>query len=50
VGTGLASMQERAALMGGLITVSSMPGHGTRVELHVPLPGRDPARDDVTSR
>jgi signal transduction histidine kinase len=38
-GSGLASMRERAALVGGHAVVSSTPGHGTRVELHVPLPG-----------
>jgi signal transduction histidine kinase len=40
-GTGLASMRERAVLMGGRLTVTSVPGQGTRVELLVPLPGRD---------
>jgi signal transduction histidine kinase len=40
-GTGLASMRERAALMGGRLAVTSIPGQGTRVELLVPLPGRD---------
>jgi signal transduction histidine kinase len=39
-GTGLASMRERAALMGGRLTVSSAPGNGTRVELIVSLPGQ----------
>jgi signal transduction histidine kinase len=38
-GSGLASMRERAALVGGRLAVSSSPGHGTRVELHLPLPG-----------
>jgi signal transduction histidine kinase len=37
---GLASMRERAALMGGRLTVTSAPGHGTCVELYVPLMGR----------
>jgi signal transduction histidine kinase len=37
-GSGLASMRERAALLGGRVVVSSMPGHGTRVQLHLPLP------------
>jgi signal transduction histidine kinase len=35
---GLASMRERAATMGGNVTVTSEPGHGTSVELLVPLP------------
>jgi len=39
-GGGLSSMRERAALLGGSASVSSRPGHGTRVELVVPLPGR----------
>jgi signal transduction histidine kinase len=38
-GTGLAAMRERAALMGGRLTIASMPGQGTHVELLVPLPG-----------
>jgi signal transduction histidine kinase len=39
VGVGLASMKERAALIGGRLSVLSMPGLGTRVELRVPLEG-----------
>lgn len=39
-GTGLASMQERAALVGGRLAVASSPGRGTHVELVVPLPGQ----------
>ncbi len=44
-GSGLASMQERAALIGGSLTVTSAPGAGTAVRLLVPLGGerRDPA-------
>jgi signal transduction histidine kinase len=47
-GTGLASMRERAALVGGRLAVRSMPGRGTRVELHLPLPDQqtDPGRQD----
>jgi signal transduction histidine kinase len=37
-GSGLASMRERAALLGGRAVVASMPGHGTRVQLQLPLP------------
>lgn len=44
-GIGLATMQERAALMGGTTTVSSRPGQGTYVELLLPLPGH---RDEST--
>jgi signal transduction histidine kinase len=46
-GSGLASMRERAALVGGRLVVSSMPGHGTRVELHVPIPDPDGGADDL---
>lgn len=38
-GTGLASMHERADLVAGQLTVTSVPGQGTRVELFVPLSG-----------
>jgi signal transduction histidine kinase len=40
-GAGLASMRERASLLGGRLMISSMPRHGTRIELHVPLAGED---------
>lgn len=46
LGSGLASMRERAALVGGRLAVSSMPGHGTRVELHLPLPGHRKVHDE----
>jgi signal transduction histidine kinase len=36
--TGLSSMRERAALLGGTLSVLSQPAQGTRVELIVPLP------------
>lgn len=35
---GLSSMRERAALLGGVVQVASQAGHGTQVELTVPLP------------
>jgi signal transduction histidine kinase len=38
-GTGLTSMRERAALVGGQLTIASAPGQGTHVELLVPLQG-----------
>jgi signal transduction histidine kinase len=37
-GTGIASMNERAELLGGSIRLSSLVGKGTNVELHIPLP------------
>lgn len=39
-GTGLATMRERAALLGGTVAIASKPGRGTSVELKVPLSGR----------
>jgi signal transduction histidine kinase len=42
-GTGLASMRERAAVIGGRLMLDSAPGQGTHIELLVPLPGH---RDD----
>jgi signal transduction histidine kinase len=38
-GVGLASMRERALLVRGTLYVHSVPGHGTQVELVIPLPG-----------
>lgn len=38
-GTGLASMRERAATVGGRLTLDSAPDQGTHVELLIPLPG-----------
>lgn len=37
---GLVTMRERAALIGGSLSLSSSLGQGTHVELVVPLPGR----------
>jgi len=42
-GTGLASMAERAALLGGRLSLESPQGGGTRVEVSVPLPRVRPA-------
>ena len=36
-GLGLVSMQERVRPLGGTLTVESRPGHGTRVELGLPV-------------
>ena len=42
-GLGLLGMQERATMMGGRISVDSVPGEGTRVRVTIPV---DPERDD----
>jgi PAS domain S-box-containing protein len=39
-GVGLRSMRQRAQMFGGSLRVDSRPGAGTRVELRVPLDGR----------
>ena len=35
---GMIGMRERLAALGGTLTVTSAPGHGTRLEAHIPLP------------
>jgi signal transduction histidine kinase len=37
-GLGLISMKERAHLVGGEISISSLPGQGTSIALRAPLP------------
>jgi len=44
-GLGLASMEERARIVGGTFSIDSQPGNGTRIEIIVP-PGRK--RDENT--
>lgn len=39
-GAGLTGMQQRAATLGGSLTVDSAPGRGTRLRLEVPWPKR----------
>jgi signal transduction histidine kinase len=46
---GLSSMRERAALLGGAVLVASQAGHGTSVELTVPLPEQR-SEGDFTTR
>jgi signal transduction histidine kinase len=41
-GLGLSSMEERVRLIGAKLSVTSSPGHGTTVEVRVPLARRDP--------
>lgn len=41
-GLGITSMRERAASVGGTLTITSAPGKGTKVRLSVPATGRQP--------
>lgn len=41
-GLGLASMAERAKLVGGELSIRAQPGRGTTIEVHVPVPGDRP--------
>ena len=43
---GLLGIRERAELVGGNVTVDSAPGHGTRIEVHIPLAGMGGLRDN----
>lgn len=43
---GLLGIRERAELVGGEVTVDSVPGRGTRLEVHIPLDGIGRARDN----
>jgi signal transduction histidine kinase/YHS domain-containing protein len=43
---GVRGMRERAELTGGILEVTSEPGHGTRLHLSIPYPGED-GRDPV---
>ncbi len=43
---GLLGIRERADLVGGEVTVDSAPGHGTRLEVRIPLVGMEGARDN----
>ena len=46
---GLQGMQERATLLGGSLTITSKPGHGTQLEVRLPLPDsaeKDKAQHD----
>ena len=42
---GLSGMRERAALLGGRLTIESTPGSGTTVFVEIPLPDDRPWRD-----
>lgn len=39
---GLVGMRERAALLGGRVEIDGAPGRGTKVLVHIPLPGGAP--------
>lgn len=39
-GLGIASMEERVRLVNGSMRITSAPGKGTRIDVHVPLPWR----------
>jgi two-component system sensor histidine kinase UhpB len=41
---GLLGIKERAELVGGEVMVDSVPGRGTRLEVHIPLNGLEKAR------
>lgn len=47
-GFGIRGMHERAALLGGSLTLVSQPGRGTRITLIFPRSGRSPAPAQVT--
>src|SRR2546430_2020035 len=49
-GLGLAGMNERAVLLDGSLSIHSGPGHGTTIEVHIPLtPAEKPAEQKVAS-
>jgi len=39
-GFGIGGMRERVRQLGGRMTITSAPGHGARIEISVPRPGR----------
>jgi signal transduction histidine kinase len=47
---GIVGMEERAALVGGSLTIESYPGSGTAVFVEVPLEGEDNGADPNTHR
>jgi signal transduction histidine kinase len=46
---GLASMRERAQIIGGELVIDSRPQDGTRIRVRVPLPARDRATGEVSN-
>jgi PAS domain S-box-containing protein len=49
-GLGLHGMRERAALLGGEVTIESAPGEGTTIYVCVPAPGDEDAKDQDPAR
>ncbi|WP_317447709.1 ATP-binding protein [Streptomyces collinus] len=47
-GAGLAGMRELAAQVGGILTITTPSGGGTRVEARLPLADRARGRHEVT--
>lgn len=47
-GAGLRGMRERAALIGGTLSIQSAPGEGTVVTLHAPIASRADQHDGMT--
>jgi two-component system sensor histidine kinase DegS len=50
ISSGLVSMRERAAIVGGSLEVQSAPGHGTRLTLTIPVPDTDLAQPNAATR
>ena len=48
-GLGFQSMEERASLLGGKLTIESRPRHGTRITAHIPLLGKPEAMQGGTA-
>jgi signal transduction histidine kinase len=42
---GLLGIRERAELLGGVAIIDSAPGHGTRIEVRVPIPDLPPSNE-----
>ncbi len=42
---GLLGIRERAELLGGVAIIDSSPGHGTRIEVRVPIPDLPPSNE-----
>jgi two-component system CheB/CheR fusion protein len=44
---GIAGMRERAALVGGDLTIDARPGHGTTVRVRLPIPSPSPSSSEL---